>query len=165
MRRTFRCLAPFLVTLLALAACERPPTAVLSDDRIRVSPNAADAHAPGAPAEVPFSVTFPDDDPCTPQFDANEHLVTISGTLFVHSLANGNLVIRAERTITTDSGYQGRGEHTQVVNGNVFKLHLNDINTHPDGRKMHARLILVADLTTSPPSIRVFKGELRCIKT
>lgn len=152
-----------LLGLLAAAGCEQPAATAPASDGIELS--AAHSSAPGAPMEVPFSTTFPDDDPCTPVFDRNEHLVTISGTLFVHTLPNGNLVIHAERTITTDSGYEGRGEHTQIVNGNIVQLQLNDIVTNPDGRKFRAGGFIIVDLTTSPPSVRVTMGGLTCIKT
>lgn len=161
MRRTFSCVACSLVVLLALAACEHPPTASPSSDNIRLSASQADA--PGAPTAIPFSVTFPDDDPCTPVFDPNEHLVTISGTAFVHALDNGNRVTRLERTITTDSGYEGRGESTVINNDNAVQFQLNDINTHPDGRKFRAHGVVLVDLSTG--AVRVAMGGLTCIKT
>lgn len=151
--------------LLGVAACDEPATTapVPPPDGIELS---SSMHAPGAPVVLPFGpFVFPDDDPCTPTFDPNEHVVTISGTLFVHFLPNGNLVARVKRTITTDSGYEGRGEATQVVNGKVFQQQLNDINTHPDGRKFRAQGVLLFDLTTTPPTVRVEMGGLFCIKS
>lgn len=152
------------VALLALTACEQPPTAMSSPagDRLKASVSSA----PGAPTAVPFSVTFFGDDPCTDLVDPNEHQVTISGTAFVHRLPNGNVVARFKRTITTDSGYEGSGEATEITNDNVMQVQWNDIVTHPDGRAFRAHLIAVLDLTTSPPTVRVLKGgELTCIKT
>lgn len=152
-----------LLGALALAACEQPPATAPAADAAAPDATVRASHAPGAPTAIPFSVTFPDDDPCTEPFDPTEHIVTISGTLFVHSLPNGKVVIRAERTITTDSEYEGRGEHTFVDNGNVIEFQLNDINTHPDGRKFRAHVIVVVDLSAG--TVRVAMGGLECIKT
>lgn len=151
--------------LLGVAACDEPATTAPepAPDGFELS---SSMHAPGAPVVLPFGpFVFPDDDPCTPTFDPNEHIVTISGTLFVHFLPNGNLVARVKRTITTDSGYEGRGEATQVVNGNVFQLQLNDINSHPDGRKFRSNEVLIIDLTTDPPTVRVAEVGLTCIRS
>lgn len=46
-------------------------------------------------------------------------------------------------TITTDTGYEGRGVRTVVINRNVRKLTNNDIVSHPDGRTFLAHGVMV----------------------
>lgn len=164
-------LLALLSTCLFLAGCSDRPSSILEEEQIKSQPALSDApstsadisSAPGAPTPILFSTTFPDNDPCTDVFDPKEHMVTISGTAWVHALPNGNTVMRAKRTITTDSGYEGRGVQTEVINGNTRTFHLHDINTHPDGRKMRAEFVFIVDLSTQ--TVRVLRGALTCIKT
>lgn len=116
--------------------------------------------APGAPTPIHFSNTFPGQDACT----GEPQVVTISGVIWLHELSGGVRLLRWERTITTDTGYEGRGVRTVVDNGNVFKLTNNDVVSHPDGRKFLAHGVMVLDLSAEPPSPRVEMGGFRCIK-
>lgn len=163
MRRVLSLSVLLAFGLAAFAACDKPtPT----DPTLEPAELSASSHAPGAPVAIPFSNTFPDDDPCTPTFDPNEHLVTIAGTAQVHSLPNGNIVVRSvERTITTDSGYEGRGEETFVRNGQILMNQWNDLLTHPDGRKIRIHVTAVLDLTTDPPTLQALSADFVCIKS
>lgn len=140
------------------AAAATPSGATLS------SPTMTMADAPGAREPITFSNTFPGDDPCTPTYDPEEHTTTISGTIWIQNLPSGDRVIHWERTITTDSGYEGHGRRTVVTNGNVFKLTNMDVVSHPDGRTFLARGVRVVDLTTDPATTRVERGEFICIR-
>lgn len=163
MRASIRTSIGVAVALLVLTGCEPAPTATFppKDDGLRLSASSA----PGAPTAVPFSVTIPVDDPCTGVVDPNEMLATVAGTSFVHSLPNGNVVAHLKRTITTDTGYEGGGEATEITNDNVMQTQWNDIVTHPDGRAIRSHFVSVLDLTTSPPTVRVQMGpELVCFK-
>jgi len=152
-----------LLCLAALTACDRPvapaPPAVESPG---VSAS-AHADAPGAPVAVPFSVTLPEgSDPCT----GEPMQVTFAGTLYVHSLPSGDMLLRRESTITSDTGYEGSGHLREVFNGSVYRGHFNDIVTHPDGRMFRAHAVQVVDLKTDPPTIRVLEIHgLTCIKS
>lgn len=150
--------------LIFATGCDETPTAAVPPDEIHVEKSMSQATT-GASVEIPFSVTFPDDDPCTSTVDPEEHMVTVAGTASSHALPNGNVVVRYRRSVTTDSGYEGRGEAVEVHNGQVFRLHWSDILTHPDGRMIRAHLVVVVDLKTSPPSLRVLRGgPVRCIR-
>lgn len=74
-------------------------------------------------------------------------------------------MVRWDRTITTDTGYEGRGVRTVVNNGKVFKLTNNDIVSHPDGRAFLAHGVMVIDLTTEPPAARAEMGGFSCIRS
>lgn len=77
------------------------------------------------------SVTFPDDNPCTPEFDPDEHLVTINFVTTVHEHEN-NIVAYSERSGTTDSGFTMiNGRDSFVDNGNVLHVSLMDQWRHP----------------------------------
>ncbi|MDX1566274.1 MAG: hypothetical protein R3223_00640 [Longimicrobiales bacterium] len=122
------------------------------------------ASAPGAREPITFSNTFPGVDPCSPAGDPEQHMTTISGTIWIQDLPGGNRVAHWERTITTDSGYEGRGRRTVVTNGGIFKLTNMDVVSHPDGRRFLARGVRVVDLTTDPATTRVARGEFICIR-
>lgn len=151
-----------LLCLAALTACDRPVApAPPSSEPPGVSAS-AHAAAHGAPVVVPFTHTQSGIDPCT----GEPQEVTFAGTVSFQFLANGNVVIRREYTVTTDTGYEGRGTLVQVDNGSVLRGHFNDIVTHPDGRAFRAHAVQVVDLKTVPPTIRVLKIHgLTCFKT
>lgn len=113
------------------------------------------------PVTFTGSVTFPDDNPCTPVFDPFEHVVTIDFVTTVHEHEN-NIVGYSERSGTTDSGFTMiNGRDSFVDNGNVLHVSLMDQWRHPDGSKFLARFTLLLDLDTG--EVQVEKGELRCL--
>ena len=121
--------------------------------------------AGSALADKPFtftgSVTFPDDNPCTPVFDPLEHLVTIDFVVTVHEHEN-NIVAFAERSGTTSSGFTMiNGRDSFVDNGNVLRGNLMDQWQHPDGSKLQARGTFLVNLNTA--EVQVEKGALRCL--
>lgn len=157
-----------LMGLLTVTACDGTvPTAPVSDAAdVGASTSARAVAASGAPTPVSIRQTIWDDDPCTAEVDPMEHRVTLAGTSYVHELTSGNLVIRTRYTLTTDSGYEGRGARVVVNNGSIYRAHFNDILTHPDGRKFRAHAVHVLDLKTDPPTERVLKiSGLTCLGT
>lgn len=158
--------AAALALLFAAVACSDAPTGATAtgpdaNDPLSPSLSAQVEDAPGAAEPIPFSNTFPGVDACT----GEPHTVTISGIIWLHRLPNGDQVVRWDRTITTDTGYEGHGVRTVVNNGNVFKLTNNDVVSHPDGRKFLAHGVMVVDLTTAPPTARVSMGGFTCISS
>jgi len=113
------------------------------------------------PVTFTDSVTFPDDNPCTPVFDLFEHLVTIDLVITVHEHEN-NIVAYSERSGTTTSGFTMiNGRDSFVDTGNVLHFNLMDQWRHPDGSKFLARFTLLIDLDAG--EVQVEKGELRCL--
>lgn len=119
--------------------------------------------ASGEPQAFPFHTQLTDDDPCTPVFDPDEQTVTFDGTAFVQNLPNGNTVTRFQWVSSSDAGYEGKGRERIIDNGNNIVFSVNDILTHPDGRKFQVRINWVLDLTSG--TFRVFTGGLRCIRS
>ena len=152
------------VSLAALAACDRAPTTA------PLTPidgaHAATGIAPGAAVAIPFSITQTGDDPCTEVEDPAEHQVTAAGTVYMHTLPNGDVVLRREYTITSTSGYEGHGKIVEVANGSIYRGHFNDMVFHPDGRQFRAHAVHVIDLKTDPPTTRVLKiSGLTCVRS
>jgi hypothetical protein len=112
--------------------------------------------AASAPTAVPIFEQFDDVNPCSGLI----HTVTFTGTAWVHE-HNGRFIVRAQRTITTSSGFEGRGTDTFVGNGSVFKVTLNDMLTHPSGDRIRPHFVLVVDVSTE--TVRVLKGSLTCV--
>jgi hypothetical protein len=108
------------------------------------------------PTVVQWKVEFPDVNPCT----GDLHTVTIAGTTSVHD-HDGRIVAYSERTITTSSGFVGRGTDTSVDNGQVFVFRHLDILTNASGDRMTARVVFVLDVSTG--TARVEKFELTCL--
>lgn len=170
MRRTvdLSVLSLMLMGFLIVTACDGTvPTAPVSDAAgVGASASTHAVAASGAPTPVSIRQTIWGDDPCTAEVDPMEHRVTLAGTSYVHELSNGNLVIRTRYTLTTDSGYEGRGTRVVVNNGSIYRAHFNDVLIHPDGRKFRAHAVLVLDLRTDPPTERVLKiSGLTCLRT
>lgn len=109
------------------------------------------------PTAVPFEFVFPDVNPCS----GLVHIVTISGTSWVHE-HNGRIIFHSERTITTSSGFEGRGTDSFVNNGEIERFVLNDILTHESGERFRAHFGLVFDLSTGA-LITVIGGPLKCL--
>ncbi|MFL5496504.1 MAG: hypothetical protein ACJ8DC_19115 [Gemmatimonadales bacterium] len=109
--------------------------------------------AASAPIEVPIFVQFEDVNPCSGLVIT----VTFTGTARIVE-HNGHVVVHERRTISTSDGFEGRGTDTFVDNGNIQKFTLNDMLTNESGDRIRAHLLLVIDLSTTPPTVRVMKG-------
>jgi hypothetical protein len=65
----------------------------------------------------------------------------------------------AEQTITTSSGFVGRGTEVGVLHDRIFVV--NDVLTNPDsGERMTAHLVLVLDASGE---MRVLRFALTCL--
>lgn len=117
------------------------------------------AEAASAPTTMEFEFVFDDVNPCSPSRET--HTVTITGTERVHQ-QNGKMVAHGERTITTSSGFAGRGTQTVVVTEKMFKLTLNDMLTHPSGARIRAHAVLIIDLPSE--TVRLEKGAVSCVR-
>jgi hypothetical protein len=113
--------------------------------------------AASAPVLVPFHIVFEDLNPCSGEI----HTVTISGTERVLQ-RDGRVVVHGQRTVTTSSGFTGRGTHSFVANGNIEKFTLTDILRHPSGAQIRAHLAFVFDLRTL--TVRVQQGAVTCVR-
>jgi hypothetical protein len=113
--------------------------------------------AANAPVAIPFVNEFRDLNPCTGLF----HTVTVTGTLYVHD-NNGALVVTGDRSITTSTGYEGRGRFTRVVNGSVMKVMLGDRLVSASGSVIDAGFHIVVDL--SDGSVKHLKGGVTCAR-
>ena len=115
---------------------------------------------PAAARDEPTStVTFVNHglDPCTglPQ------TTTIVVDFYEHA-TNGAVVTTGVRTITTDSGYVGRGESTVVNNGQIILMSLHDVLVNSSGARVRVSGTIVLDATTMPPSPKVVNLERTC---
>lgn len=147
-----------LLGTFALVACDASVATAPTPGPMATNVSfSAHADAPGSPTPMPFSVTFDDLNPCS----GLVHTVTISGTSWVHSLPSGDVVIHSERTITTDTGFEGRGQDSFVANGDILRFQLNDMLTHPSGDRIRAHFVLVIDLSTGTQ--RVLQGSVECL--
>src|ERR671918_142852 len=102
----------------------------------------APAAVASPPTQIPFEEVFQDVDPCT----GAVHTVTIAGTFFVHD-HNGRFVASGERTLSTSSGYSGRGTSSFVDNGRVEMFRLTDVLADDAGNRIRARAVFVLDLS------------------
>lgn len=142
-----------LITVLTVGGCGDGQGSIGVTDPPSLD-RAGDVDAPGAPTAVPIFFQFEGRNPCS----GLPHTVTFTGTAWIHELPGGQVVVHFQRTITTSSGFEGRGTATNVVNGNILKSTLNDMLTHPSGDRIRAHLVLVIDLTSTPPTVRVRHG-------
>ncbi len=92
---------------------------------------------------MPFAFVFDDLNPCSGEV----HTVTITDTSWVHE-HKGKTIFRSERTITTRTGFEGRGTDLFVDNGQVMRFVRNDMLTHESGERIKAHFGLVVDLST-----------------
>jgi hypothetical protein len=100
--------------------------------------------------------TFVDVDPCS----GLSHEVTIDVTFFVHDHA-GVTVARGVRTLTTSSGYFGRGTSSFVENGNVELFRFSDLLSDDSGNRIRAQGVFVLDPKSG--SVRVESFSLTCL--
>lgn len=107
------------------------------------------------------SVTFPDDNPCTPEFDPDEHDITIDFVVSVHE-HESNLVVNVKRSGSTDSGFTMiNGVESFVANNNVERGAFTDQWRHPDGSKFVAQGQFVFNFNTGELLVESF--SLRCL--
>ena len=118
------------------------------------------ALATGAPAaadrpvEQPLHEVFVDVNPCT----GLDHTITVEGTFFRHIHGDQSLY-RLERTVTTSSGFSGRGVEIGIQHDRIFVL--NDVLTNDaTGERMRAHAVIVEDASGG---VRVFQLEVRCL--
>jgi hypothetical protein len=110
-----------------------------------------------APVAIPFFQRFDDVNPCT----GLVHTITVTGTLHVQD-NDGALVMRVDRSVTTSSGYVGKGRFVHVVNQSVEKFMLGDRLVSPSGSVIDAGFHLVVDL--SDGSVKHLKGGVTCAR-
>lgn len=145
------------LTLVTVTSCDR--TAMTAPDVEGAAPaEATAAEAPGAPKEGAQLITLDVLNPCTDEVEE----FTFDNRVLVHELPNGNVVVRFDRTITTESGFEGRGSQTLVRNGRVFKVQANDMLTHPSGAKLRAHVVSVLNLNTA--TVQTDQFSLTCIR-
>jgi hypothetical protein len=116
-----------------------------------VAPAAADPVT-----EISIHESFVDVDPCT----GNEHEVTIDWTFFVHE-HDGRTVARGVRTLSTSSGYSGRGTTSFVLNDNVEMFRGTDMLTDGSGNRIRASAVFLFD--RSSDAVRIDRFELTCV--
>jgi hypothetical protein len=114
--------------------------------------------AASAPVAVPIFEEFVDVNPCS----GLNHTVTITGTVWIHENAK---VIRFQRTVNTSSGFVGRGTLTFVATGDLEKITLNDMLRHESGAQIRAHFTGLFDISTTPPTVRVARGAVSCVKS
>ncbi len=109
------------------------------------------------PIAVPYFLEFPDTDPCT----GVPMTVTFDGMSYIHN-HNYNTVIRIQREITTTSGYEGRGSDVYVINGQIFKVTINDmLGRGPGEDRMRVHVVFVLDLSTG--MVRANQFSITCL--
>ncbi len=114
------------------------------------------AAAADPPAEFVVVDVFDDVDPCTGEV----HEVTINAKFSVH-FHGERIVARGERTLSTSSGYLGRGTSSFVANGRVEVFRFADVLANASGDRIRATAVFVLDLASE--TVRVDTFELTCI--
>ena len=104
----------------------------------------------------PLTDTFTDVDPCT----GRTHTVTLVQTFFVHEHGD-RFIGKGVTTISTSSGYVGRGHSSFVVNGNIEAGRFTDILTRPSGDRIRAQGVAVTDARSG--TVRVERFTLTCV--
>ena len=127
---------------------------------VLVAASALLALAPPAAADPPSEITveesFDDTNVCT----GEPQTVTIDVTFFFH-VHDGRVTARGERTITTTTGFSGRGTSSFVMNGQVEMFRFTDIVTNDAGDRIRARGLFVLDVSND--TVRIDKFELTCL--
>jgi hypothetical protein len=124
---------------------------------------AAMAIPASADQPTPFSgsVTFSDDNPCTPIFDLEEHEITINFEGVFHEHENSYVEI-AKATGITDSGFvMNHSSSSFVENNNVASGAFKDLWRHPDGSKFIAQGHFIFNGNTGELLVDSFR--LRCV--
>jgi hypothetical protein len=104
----------------------------------------------------PFLDVFDDVNPCT----GRVHQVRISASFFVHEHGD-RTVAKGVTTISTSSGYVGRGTSSFIENGNILMARLTDILTRAPGDKIKAQSVFVLDIRSD--TVRVDRFSLTCL--
>ena len=104
----------------------------------------------------PFEDTFEDVNPC----DGLVHTVTIAATFAVHTHGD-RTVAHGDRTLSTSSGYSGRGTSSFVTNGHIEMFRSSDMLTGDAGNRIRATVAFVLDTRTG--SVRIDSFELTCV--
>jgi hypothetical protein len=105
------------------------------------------------PAAFPFEETFVGVNPCT----GADETITFAGTFFVFERGHG-ISHRLERTITTSSGFTGRGNEISIDHDRIFLVH--DILTNGAGDHIRAQVVLVHD---GSGTLRVERFDATCV--
>ena len=106
------------------------------------------------PTEVPLFEVFTDVNPCT----GLEHTVTVSGTLFRHFHGDQENHHFAP-TITTSSGFVGRGTEVGILHERIFVVN-GMLTNDATGERIRAHLVGIHDASGD---VRIFKGALECL--
>jgi hypothetical protein len=106
------------------------------------------------PTEVPVLDVFTDINPCT----GLEHTITVSGTIFrhFHGVQESHHFLH---TITTSSGFVGRGTEVSVLHERTFVVN-GMLTNDATGERIRAHLVGIHDASGE---VRVFKGALECL--
>lgn len=119
---------------------------------------AAEVAASARPTGFTFEQELVGPDPCS----AETHTLTITWTCQEQQQANGADVLTCKREIVTDpTGYIGRGNLTQVVNGKILNLRFTDILKNDAGDRMRGRAHGLFDLSTD--TVRIDKFDSVCL--
>ena len=123
---------------------------------IALSLTAPTSVAASAPVIVPFFDQFVDLNPCS----GLQHTVTITGTALIEA-THGARVVHVQRTVTTSSGFEGRGAQTIVDNGNIVKVTLADLLSNESGDRIRAQVVILIDPSTG--TVELFRGAVTCV--
>ena len=106
------------------------------------------------PSEQPLFEVFTGINPCT----GLEHTITVTGTFFRHFHGDQELYHLA-RTITTSSGFFGRGTEVGILHDRIFVV--NDLLTNDaTGERMRVHLVGIHDASGE---FRFFRAAIECL--
>jgi len=106
------------------------------------------------PTEVPVFEVFTDVNPCT----GLEHTITVSGTIFRHFHGDQENHHFAH-TITTSSGFVGRGTEVGILHERIFVV--NDLLTNDTtGERISVHFVGIHD---AAGEFRVFRFASECL--
>jgi hypothetical protein len=97
---------------------------------------------------------FVDINPCS----GLQHVVTVDVTIYDHGVSS-----HGRATITTSSGFVGRGEETGVFDNGHFVL--NHMLVNPEtGQRIRAKLVVIGQPDGAPPEeAHVFRSRVECV--
>jgi hypothetical protein len=153
--RFTRLIPALAVPMLVVACAQDDPTA----------PDPPQLQAASIPKlEFPIDVMFDAFNPCT----GLDHIVTLKGTFWNQTHPN-NRTLRWRATLTTSDGYAGHYIETWTGSnifgpGDVSNHTFNITAKHPSGSRFKVHLVWIMDEKTSPPTVRVDKFALTCIR-
>ena len=98
---------------------------------------------------------FVDVNPCT----GLDHTVIVDVTIYDHGQSSHGVA-----TVTTSSGFVGRGEETSVFDSATFVLNHMLVNS-ATGERIRAQLIFIGqEEGSSPEDARVFRSSVECVR-